>query len=883
MADWCRAATPFVLSGGRAWMVTVSDGQANWIKQRLLAETSASSACSSSTRVRCAASSVCAPDLPPPRSVRKRCSSCCGCTPWRLPTPGSEWSSVARHPEACLAALDDFAGGRLARRIGRWTTCCPRRSATGCRNSARPASWTPDIDRRLAEIFTGTIPVEGRLSVCVFGWDANLAQFNLLLGCGARPPIPPTCYLPLPRGTSEIRSNSRGSKRARRVSASNAPIATTAASFRRNPPSPTGWKARRSRRRPRHPPAGAASADRGRYAGHRCPGVRPRGAMAGRRLPDRLPTSPAATRPAGDPLPGPHPDRGGGRAGARRRGIAVEDELGELPEAALAVQIQRAILDYHLDRAGLEPLLTIVELLNEHAAVWDGGTGGCVARRLPAGPRGGPARSCTARSRRCSTTARALAQRRRFVRADPGGETPASIDRTARRMAGIFAVDRRAGAVGRSRSLGSDHRSAGAALVAVGPRCPCRSRCRPRRFFIISTRCWAACPSGAIPTRATVSPGSSSPRWKARRARPGAARCCSIPTRARGRCIRRKIRFSSDASRTFLNARRAGMAPQETDPGAFRGHLLTASDRAQLEHFHFLEVLQNCRGPLAFAAPAATRLIPTRSFTRTNGCCAVWWKPGEPRATPGDCWTAGGARSGRRASRLPSSAKRGRRICAKSGTGGAIPKRRFDEYFFNFIALTGPDELPWADAWSAGELDAAWNRPATFALGKSSRPNPGEWTTTAAWCAAKAGWWADSSTAGCDTALGRRPGAAPVDGAPTGVRALTQGLPARPRRGPSPACAPGSASARCAAPAMPRRRPCRSGGRACCARPPGRPGVGKPGGNGGEPAGRSPLAEPEPEIPRRTRHGRRSPAAAGAMRRGATRPARFSQAGRSAN
>ena len=48
----------------------------------------------------------------------------------------------------------------------------------------------------------------------------------------------------------------------------------------------------------------------------------------------------------------------------------MEDELGELPQPALGVQIQRAIVDYHLDHAGLDSLLAIVELLNEHAAVW---------------------------------------------------------------------------------------------------------------------------------------------------------------------------------------------------------------------------------------------------------------------------------------------------------------------------------------------------------------------------------------------------------------------------------------------------------------------------------------------------------------------------------
>ncbi len=44
------------------------------------------------------------------------------------------------------------------------------------------------------------------------------------------------------------------------------------------------------------------------------------------------------------------------------------------------------------------------------------------------------------------------------------------------------------------------------------------------------------------------------------------------------------------------------------------------------------------------------------------------------------------------------------------------PELPFDENFLNFTLLTAPDELPWSEAWSARDLDAVWNRPATFAL-----------------------------------------------------------------------------------------------------------------------------------------------------------------------
>ena len=91
-------------------------------------------------------------------------------------------------------------------------------------------------------------------------------------------------------------------------------------------------------------------------------------------------------------------------------GIAVEDELGEIPEPSLAVQIQRAILDYYQDDAGLESLLALIELLNEHAAVWDHAPDGPLRGAVSAGPRGNPARVAR-RVRRRAAPQRARAQR----------------------------------------------------------------------------------------------------------------------------------------------------------------------------------------------------------------------------------------------------------------------------------------------------------------------------------------------------------------------------------------------------------------------------------------------------------------------------------------
>ena len=67
-------------------------------------------------------------------------------------------------------------------------------------------------------------------------------------------------------------------------------------------------------------------------------------------------------------------------------GIAVEDELGEIPEPSLSVQIQRAVLAYHQDNAGLGSLLALIELLNEYTAVWEVERGAALRRVFPLDP-----------------------------------------------------------------------------------------------------------------------------------------------------------------------------------------------------------------------------------------------------------------------------------------------------------------------------------------------------------------------------------------------------------------------------------------------------------------------------------------------------------------
>ncbi len=173
--------------------------------------------------------------------------------------------------------------------------------------------------------------------------------------------------------------------------------------------------------------------------------------------------------------------------------------------------------------------------------------------------------------------------------------------------------------------------------------------------------------------------------------------------------------FLSDASRTFLNARRE--KPESSSGGTFRGHLLTASDRAQLEQFHFLEVLQNCRGPLAFAAAGSDPADPNKELYPNEWVLRCLVEAGRSTGRNESRLLDRWRRTARQTSRTPPRLAKSEHVhLHEVWATRHDPDPPFDEYFFNFIALTGPDELPCAEAWSAGQLDDAWNRPASFAL-----------------------------------------------------------------------------------------------------------------------------------------------------------------------
>ncbi len=203
-----------------------------------------------------------------------------------------------------------------------------------------------------------------------------------------------------------------------------------------------------------------------------------------------------------------------------------------------------------------------------------------------------------------------------------------------------------------------------------------------------------------------------------------------------GRFIRPKIPFLDDAARQALNERRSAAEPGPAEHR--RHHLLTSADQAQLEHFRFLEVLENSTGPLAFAgvsrdpAEFTKELYPNEWALR----CLVegGYIPPEGE-TLLDRWRHATHRVERT---VPHWASVTPSIWARFSPGAAIPGTPFDQYFFNFGALTSPDELPFTEHWSARDLETAWNRPATFALSEVFDVEP--WRDGARELARGEGW-----------------------------------------------------------------------------------------------------------------------------------------------
>ena len=264
------------------------------------------------------------------------------------------------------------------------------RSSIGCPNSTGPArgsststAVSPNISihaastarkpaaRRRPPLAVSTALPVPALSVCIFGWDASFWPLLNLLVAAARAAHSAYLYLPLPRGTAEhIQQTwldtiaeilgrefedcaSSGFESAQSVMADRLE-GTDLLSVSGDPPAE---------------PALLVGVDGSDTVSL----VRDFAArwLLENPLPDAAdPPSPTTAVHDSARLVILCPRRNASAVAVVRAlgaaKIAVEDELGELPEPALPIQIQRAILDYLLNDTGMEPLLTLVELLNEH-------------------------------------------------------------------------------------------------------------------------------------------------------------------------------------------------------------------------------------------------------------------------------------------------------------------------------------------------------------------------------------------------------------------------------------------------------------------------------------------------------------------------------------
>ncbi len=711
VADWCRAASGFVLGGGQAWMVTTSDGQANWIKRRLL----------------CEGISLFGVQFLDARTLRRELCLRQGITP---PAIGRnalelllrlfalthedahpELAAVARHPKACLAALDDFAAaGWLDDGPGLFAEMLPAALHDWLPLLRATGSWVPDVDRR-----PGQSVAAAPLAVCVFGWDAASWPLFDLLVAAARTAGQADIYAPYPRGTSEAIQQHW-------LDALEATLETTF-----EPCGASGFVSAQSALASRlegSDLAGSPDADPAAapelLAGHdtgdmttlvcdfvaRWLAARPVG-KAGRNAAD-----------SGQRLVLLCPSRDVSSVGVVKTlaaaGIAVEDEVGEQPEPSLSIQIQRAVIAYHQDEADIQALLALVELLNEHAAVAEPAPASMLARVFPLDP---------VEVRRALYGAFADLQHHSVrVLGESASLGRTSVARPLRELIDHLGgwpeklpwreILRRWEQCLEGFSLTTEVLEP---LWSQLAELPIDEEVPPAAFYQFLSGILAGVP----PRRAaegmnrfarvvvTSLEGAMGQTW-------GGALFLDSNEGA-WPIYPGENPFLDDAARARLNARRAALA-EEAGRAPARGYLLTAADHAQLEHFRFLEILENCTGPLAFAGVARDPGEPSKELYANEWALRCLVESGQ---APGegekllDRWREAVRRTHHVTAPLAAKdASHLREVFARRRD----PEAAFDAYFFNFSALTSPDELPWTDAWSGRDLETAWNRPATFAL-----------------------------------------------------------------------------------------------------------------------------------------------------------------------
>ena len=739
---WCRAASKFALTGGQAWIITVNDSQANAIKRRLLR----SRVCLFGVQfldARAVRRKLCQRLGLPARTLgqntlelllRLRAITAAG-------EGGARCATVARHPGTCLAALDDYAASGWLKEPGSIDEILPDELIGFLPELQRLDAWTPEIDRRLLQLANRRTVVEGKeeaprpldfatipmgaerapepLSLCVVGWDAGQWPLFDLLQAAVLAANTAYVFTPSPRGTSEgvqqgwleaceeaFGVGFETCESAGFVSAQAALVGRLegtdylAATFEDRPVAPellTGVDGA---------DAAALVCD---FAARwlAAVNVEEEDEVNGRLAilcPRRTPAAVATVR------------------ALTAAGINVEDELGEIAEPTLAVQIQRAILDYQQNRGGLESLLTVVELLNQQVTSKEIEGPATVLREVfPLDPvevrralHGAFAEVqhhdarflCEAMTFARTEVGRALQRLIRHLAAWP--ETLSWTESLRRRCEGLAALGL---SIDSLEPLWSQ-------LQGLDVPDPVPSATFFQHFTVLLAGTAARRPAAAAHRFArvvvTTLEGASCQSWG------GVVWLDS--NEGLWPLYPPENPFFDDANRARFNARRAELKLKKGQECPH--HLLTSADRAQLEHFRFLETLENCSGPVAFASSTrditdqGRELYPNEWLLR----CLVESGPGAvPEETLLDRW--------RRSTRQIAPARL-RLTRPEAKHLGEIYRRRrdpavpFDEHFFNFQSLTGPDELPWAEAWSAGELDTAWNQPATFAISQVLAAEP---------------------------------------------------------------------------------------------------------------------------------------------------------------
>ena len=706
---WCRAASGFVLRGGRAWMVTASEGQTHWIKRRLLAD----------------GVSLFGVQFLDARSLRRELCQRQGLPARVLGQETLEFllrlralaaaeegsprcAAIARHPGTCLAALDDYAGAGWLHEPGLLDDVLPEELADWLPELRRLGAWTPEIDRQLLGAVNAGGKRRGPLTVCVFGWDAGYwAQFDLLQAA-VHAADAAYVFTPSPRGTSEglqqgwfeaceeaFGTAFETCESAGFVSAQSALAGRLEGTNLDTPgavervPMPTLL-------------TGVDGEDTAAlvvdFTARWLAAATKEDAASGRLAvlcPRRSPSSVAVVR------------------ALTAAGISVEDELGEIAEPTLPVQIQRAILEYQQDRGGLDGLLNVVELLNQHSKGTSKEAAPVLHEICPLDPVEVRRTLHGAFAEVQHHDARVLSEAASFAKSEVG--------KPLRRL--IHHLEAWPETLPWNEALRRWCEGLAKLGISIDALEPLWSQLQhlavpdpvpaPAFFHYLSTlltgtsaRRSAGASHRFARVVVTTLEGAAGQTWG------GVVLLDS--NEGSWPLYPPENPFFDDAVRARFNTRR--MALEAADGKERPHHLLTSADRAQLEHFRFLETLENCTGPLAFASQTrdATEtnreLYPNewllRCLVESGGSAA----DGEPLL---ERWRRSARQVARKPPPLPRGEEKHLRIVHHRRRD---PDAGFDEHFFNFQSLTGPDELPWAEAWSARDLDAAWNQPATFAL-----------------------------------------------------------------------------------------------------------------------------------------------------------------------